>query len=268
MDGFSHMLNHQRVVFTEGCSVIAAQDSEPGRGACAHHRGTLEMCRPEVATSRPFSLTTAEWLPPTRRTRRKPQVTNWGTRGTQAGYLLSNITALQSQQDLLMIFNFCVCVCVFWILETIQTAYLEYMVSINRCYVSLKNMCVFFKLLLTWMAVRKSDSHPSSQKKGTISVLRHACICGTQSKKVSGDRVNLQTINAQEETSCTTWLCLLQFRASVDRCGTRWCKMESSLLWCCLWLWRCRQQPSGWLSILNTDLICTVPNTLVFTLIK
>lgn len=111
----------------DGCACV-----EHGRGACAHHSGSVEMCRPKVATSCPFTLTTTEWLLPTGQTWRKPQGTKWGTCRTQAGPLLSNITALKSQQDLLVIFKF-VCVRVCFEFKTIQPIYVKYMVSVNLC---------------------------------------------------------------------------------------------------------------------------------------
>lgn len=81
-----------------GRSVIAVHVSERDHRACAHHRGTLQMYRPGVRT-----LALLPWTPqgaslPHQGNQKKQK----GEHRTQAGYLLSNITALSTQQDLLL----------------------------------------------------------------------------------------------------------------------------------------------------------------------
>lgn len=75
-----------------------------------------------------------------------------------------------------------------------------------------------------------------------------ACICCTQSNTVGGDirRVSLQTTNTKERgTRCTACSRLLQFRVSLQRCGTHPRTVKSSLLQCMFWFFLVLETPTS-----------------------
>lgn len=78
------------------------------------------------------------------------------------------------------------------------------------------------------------------------------CICCTQSNMVGryAHWVGLQTTNPREEEfSCATCLCSLQFRVSLRRCRAHPCTMESSSALCKLFLTLEAPTATVWLAL-------------------